>query len=221
MIPVDVHWIDLDAETAALPHWHDLLDSEECVRAQRFRFDRDRRHYIVRRGWLRALLSHQLGWPPREIHFSCNSFGKPSLRERNLGFNLSCSAGKALCVIAQGLDLGCDLEQRNPELASDDIAERFFSPLERNQLSSLASDRWLEGFFNCWTRKEAYIKARGFGLSYPLHTFDVSLAPEEPASLMRGCEGWSVQSFEPAPGFVAAVVAEDLAWSLKIPTECG
>jgi 4'-phosphopantetheinyl transferase len=165
------------------------------------------------------LLSNQLGCPPREIHFSYNSFGKPALPEGNWSFNLSCSSGKALCVLAEGIELGCDVEQRRPDLASDDIAERFFSPQEHKQLSSLASDRWIEGFFNCWTRKEAYIKARGFGLSYPLQSFDVSVAPDEPARLMQGCEGWSVQSFHPAPGFVAAVVADGLAWSLKLSAD--
>lgn len=215
--PVDVHWIDLDAGTPDIGHWSDMLDIEERAQAQRFRFDRDRRHFIVRRGWLRELLSQRLERPPRDIRYSRNRFGKPSLLEGELSFNLSKSAGKALCVVASGLELGCDLELRNPGLATPDVAERFFSPLEQSWLSSLPADRWVEGFFNCWTRKEAYIKARGFGLSYPLDAFDVSLAPEEPAQLMRGCEGWSVQSFEPAPGFAAAVVAEGLDWALSLP----
>lgn len=214
-VPVDVEWIDLDAATPDLGYWHDMLDDTERAEARRFRFERDRRHYIVRHGWLRELLSCRLERPPREIRFFRNSFGKPSLAEGNLEFNLSFSAGKALCVIARGVELGCDLELRDPSLASDSIAERFFSLFERNCLSSLPTHQWLEGFFNCWTRKEAYIKARGLGLSCPLDTFDVSLAPGEPARLMRGCEGWSVQSFEPAPGFTAAVVAEGSDWSLR------
>lgn len=213
---VDVEWIDLDAPTPELGHWYGMLDSEERAQAQRFRFDCDQRHYITRRGWLRELLSSRLGRAPSEIRFSRNSFGKPTLPQLNLTFNLSCSAGKALCVVTRGLELGCDLEYCDPSLASNAIAERFFSPIERNCLSSLPTDQWVEGFFNCWTRKEAYIKARGFGLSCPLDTFDVSLAPEEPARLMRGCEGWSVQSFEPAPGFTAAVVAEGSNWELAL-----
>lgn len=216
-IRVDVHWIDLDATTPDLGHWHDMLDSEERAQALRFRFDRDRRRYIVRHGWLRELLSRRLERSPRELRFSRNRFGKPSLPGRNPRFNLSRSAGKALCVIAPGLELGCDLELRNPELATNAVAERFFSPREQIWLSSLPVDRWVEGFFNCWTRKEAYLKARGLGLSYPLDAFDVSLSPEEPSRLMRGCEGWSVQSFEPAPGFAAAVVAEGFDWALSLP----
>ena len=217
---VDVHWIDLDAATPELGYWREMLDDEERVQARRFRFDLDRHHYIVRRGWLRGLLSRRLEVSPRDIHFSRNEFGKPLLREGNFSFSLSRSSGKALCAIAQGLELGCDLERRNPELASDAIAKRFFSRFEQNGLSSLPPDRWIEGFFNCWTRKEAYIKARGFGLFYPLDAFDVSLAPEEQARLMRGCEGWSVQSFEPTPGFTAAVVAEGFGWALTIEEPC-
>jgi 4'-phosphopantetheinyl transferase len=213
-IPVEVEWIDLDAATPNLGYWYGMLDSAERAQAQRFRFDRDRRRYIVRHGWLRELLSRRLDTAPSEIRFSRNSFGKPALPGRNLRFNLSHSAGKALCVIARGLELGCDLELRNPSLASNAIVERYFSPLERSHLSSLPIDRWVEGFFNCWTCKEAYIKARGLGLSCPLDTFEVLLTPKEPARLMRGCEGWSVQSFEPAPGFTAAVVVEGSNWAL-------
>jgi 4'-phosphopantetheinyl transferase len=216
---VDVHWIDLEAATPDLGYWGDLLDSEERAHAQRFRFDRDRRHYVVRHGWLRELLSQRLEISPRQIRFSRNGFGKPSLPGRDLRFNLSRSGGRALCVLAEGLELGCDLEQRNPELATSAVAGRFFSPCEQATLWSLPPDLWVEGFFNCWTRKEAYIKARGLGFSYPLDAFDVSLAPGEPARLMRGCQGWSVQSFEPAPGFAAAVVAQGLDWALSMSGE--
>ena len=212
---VDVHFVDLDGAGRGLGHWRALLDGEELGHADRFRFDRDRRHFIVRRGWLRELLSRRLNTSPRQIRYLRNPFGKPVLPGRDLSFNLSRSAGKALCVIAQGLELGCDLERRNQDLASPTVAGRFFSPQEQAWLSALPADRWVEGFFNCWTRKEAYIKALGSGLSHPLNAFDVSVAPGEPARLLRGCEGWSVQAFEPAPGFTAAVVAEGDGWTLS------
>ena len=192
-----------------------MLGGEELEHAERFRFDRDRRHFIVRRGWLRELLSRRLDTSAGEIRYSYNRFGKPALPDHDLTFNASRSAGKALCVIAWGLEVGCDLERRNQELATQAVAERFFSPLEQTCLSALPADRWVEGFFNCWTRKEAYIKARGSGLSHPLDAFDVSVTPDEPARLLRGCEGWSVQSLEPAPGFTAAVVAEGVDWTLR------
>ena len=212
--PIDVHFVDLGAAGPDLGRWRDLLDGEELLHADRFRFDRDRHLFIVRRGWLRELLSRRLNTSPRQVRYRRNPFGKPALPGRELSFNLSRSAGKALCVIAQGLELGCDLERRNPDLATPAVAERFFSPQEQAWLSALPADRWVEGFFNCWTRKEAYIKALGSGLSHPLDAFDVSVAPDEPARLLRGCEGWSVQAFEPAPGFTAAVVAEGQGWTL-------
>jgi 4'-phosphopantetheinyl transferase len=212
---VEVHWIDLDAQAPDIGHWRDMLDDEERARAQRFAFERDRRRFIVRRGWLRDLLARRLATPPTAIRFTHNPFGKPSLCGESMRFNLSCSEGKALCVIADRLELGCDLEWRNPALASRELAERFFTSLEQKQLSSLTVEIWVEGFFNCWTRKEAYIKALGLGLSCPLDSFDVSLAPDEAALLLRGCDGWSVQSLEPAPGFTAAVVAEGSDWALS------
>lgn len=214
MTLVDAHWIDLDA-ACDLEHRRELLDDEERAQAARFRFDRDRRRYVVRHGWLRELLGRRLDASPKSLRFARNGFGKPSLPGREVSFNLSRSGERALCVIASGLELGCDLEQRNAELATKALAERFFSRAERTALSALPEELWVEGFFNCWTRKEAYVKARGLGLSHPLDAFDVSLAPGEPARLMRGCGGWTVRSFEPAPGFAAAVVAEGTDWSLS------
>lgn len=213
---VDVNWIDLDA-AVDLEHWRQLLDDEERAQAAAFRYERDRHRYVVRHGWLRELLGRRLEASPRSLCFAHNRFGKPSLPGRGVSFNLSRSGGKAMCVVAEGLELGCDLEQRNAELATKAVAERFFSRLEQASLSALPEDLWVEGFFNCWTRKEAYIKARGCGLSYPLDAFDVSVRPGEPAALMRGCRGWSVRAFEPAPGFVAAVVAEGQDWALSFP----
>ena len=217
---VEVHWIHLDdAPTADIGRWRDMLGGDEVARAERFAFDRDRRRFVVRHGWLRELLARRLAASPAAIRFTYNPFGKPSLDGESLRFNLSHSAGKALCVIGEGIELGCDLEQRDRALASRELAERFFTPLEQKRLSSLRGKGWVEGFFNCWTRKEAYIKARGLGLSYPLDAFDVSLAPDEPALLLRGCNGWSVQALRPAPGFTAAVVAEGADWALS--TQCG
>jgi 4'-phosphopantetheinyl transferase len=214
---VEVHWIDLDARAPDIGHWRDMLDGEERARAQRFAFDRDRRRFIVRHGWLRELLARRLSVSPAAIRFMHNPFGKPLLRGESVRFNLSHSEGKALCVAADGLELGCDVERRNRALASRELAESVFTPVEQQQLSSLQGGPWVEGFFNGWTRKEAYIKARGLGLSCPLDSFDVSLAPDEPALLLRGCEGWSVQSLEPALGFTAAVVAQGANWALSFP----
>jgi 4'-phosphopantetheinyl transferase len=109
-------------------------------------------------------------------------------------------------VIGCGVEVGCDIEWRDPDLACPAVADRLFSPDERTALASLSGTAWVEGFFNCWTRKEAYVKALGLGLSYPLHAFSVSVAPGEPARLIDANPGWSLSSFEPASGYQAALV---------------
>jgi 4'-phosphopantetheinyl transferase len=91
-----------------------------------------------------------------------------------------------------------------------DVAERFFSAGERESLSAVPPSWWVEAFFNCWTSKEAFIKALGFGVSYPLKAFDVSLAPGEPVALLRGPLGWSLRSFELLEGLQAAIAMKPL-----------
>jgi len=211
-IDVDVYWTDLDGEGGSL-HWFvDMLASDERQRAERFHSERDRRRYIVRHGVLRELLSLYLHGPPARIRLSTNPFGKPQIEGSDLRFNLSHSHGVALYVVAQGLEVGCDIEWRDPRLACEGIAEQFFSPREARALRALGPVRRTDAFFNCWTRKEAYVKARGCGLSLPLDSFDVSLAPGEPAALLRGGEGWSIRSFEPLPGYQAAIAAAGTDW---------
>ena len=204
MSAVDIYWTDLDRESSTLPWFLGTLSHDERERAARYRWERDRRRYIVRRGVLRELLSLYLHCPPAAIRLSSNPFGKPEIEAAALRFNLSHSQDVALYVIASGLEVGCDIEWRDPQLASPGIAEQFFSQREIAAMQVLGPARWAEGFFNCWTRKEAYLKARGCGLSIRLDSFDVSLTPGEPAALLRGCDGWSVQSFEPLPGCQAA-----------------
>jgi 4'-phosphopantetheinyl transferase len=202
----DLMFLDVDAAERA--RFEAMLTPEEHRRASEFRFDVDRRRYTVRRGRLREILADRLRCPPREIPLSCNAFGKPCIEGADLRFNLSHSSGVALYVVGRGAELGCDIEWRQPKLAVEDVAERFFSAQEVQSLRSLPHAQWVEAFFNCWTRKEAFIKALGLGVSYPLKAFDVSLAPGEPAALLRGPAGWSLGSFEPLPGLQAAVAVE-------------
>ena len=216
---IDVYWFDLDH--ASVADCYALLDAAERARAARFRFERDRRRYVVRRGRLRTLLAGYLDHEPADVALTVDRFGKPALATGALRFNLSHSHGLALYAIAFGIEVGCDLERRDPRLAGADVAARFFSPGEVRALRALAPARRTEGFFNCWTRKEAYVKARGCGLSLPLDGFDVSLAPGEPAALLRGCDGWSVAAFAPAPDYHAAVVAAGSDWRLVLRSGAG
>src|SRR5262249_37254962 len=141
--------------------------------------------------------------------------GKPSVAGDAVHFNVSKSRRLALFAIARDRDVGCDIEYRDPRYAAQHIAERFFAPAEVRALRALDATRRTEGFFNCWTRKEAYLKARGDGLATALDSFEVSLAPDQPAALLRGCDGWAVAAFEPAPGYHAAVVAAGAACAIR------
>jgi 4'-phosphopantetheinyl transferase len=205
-ITTDLMLLDVDAAERA--RFEAMLTPEEHRRVREFRFDVDRRRYIVRRGRLREILADRLRCSPCEIPLSCNAFGKPRIEGVDVRFNLSHSSGVALYVVGRGAELGCDIEWRLPKLAVEDVAERFFSAHEIQSLRSVPHPQRVEAFFNCWTRKEAFVKALGLGVSYPLKAFDVSLTPGEPAVLLRGPAGWALGSFEPLQGLQAAVAVE-------------
>jgi 4'-phosphopantetheinyl transferase len=214
---VDVYVLNVEAARPHLGEFWALLSADERDRAARFRFDRDRERFVIRRGTLRELLARRLDEAPGRIRFCANRFGKLSLASRQrIKFNLSQSYDVALFALTEETEVGCDIERCDPRLGADLIPEGFFSARESSTLRALPPALQTEAFFLCWTRKEAYVKARGRGLSIPLDSFDVSLAPGEPAALLRGCEGWSVEAFEPVPDHPAAIVAEGADWQIRL-----
>lgn len=212
----------LDPPAHAVRRHAALLAPDEHARADRFRFERDRRRFTVARGVLRALLGRYLGTDPRGVAFRYESHGKPALdgepAAHGIRFNVSHSGEMALYALARGRELGVDVEEVRRMEDGLKIAERFFSEAEVAAFRALPDGIRDDAFFNCWTRKEAYIKAVGEGLSFPLHAFDVSLAPGEPARLLasrdpRQAERWSLRGLpDPAPGYRAAVVVEGEGW---------
>ena len=188
-----------------------LLDPDELSRANRFHFEKDRKHFVVARGSLRVLLSRYLDSDPKQLQFSYGPYGKPAL-PGELRFNMSHSHGIALYALTDGRDIGVDVERVRADFTSDDIARRFFSPFEVESLCGLPAEDRVESFFRCWTRKEAYIKATGRGLSQSLAGFDVTLGPGESAALLRTDEGsherWSMANIEVGPGYAGALVVE-------------
>jgi len=201
------------------------LTADERARAERFHFQKDREHFIVARGLLRAILGRYLDVEPSQLRFSYSPYGKPSLAgEFNadaLCFNLSHADGLALYAVTRGRQLGIDIERVRAELADEQVAERFFSPREVAVLRALSGNMQPLAFFNCWTRKEAYIKARGEGLSLPLDQFDVSLTPGVTAALLRTngdpqeASRWRIQELAPGAGYVSALAVKGHHWRLK------
>ena len=221
---VEVHVWFADLNQHSADNLKPLLAPDEAARADRFHFDKDRNHYVVARALLRKLLAAYLGANAAELQFTYAEKGKPSLRvpsQSLLNFNLAHSHGKAVYAFASGRELGTDLEFIREEFAGEDIAERFFSSAEIESLRSVPADLTKQAFFNCWTRKEAYIKARGEGLSMPLDVFDVSLEPGEPAVFLRNhkepreASRWSMRALTAPEGYVAALVVEGHSWELK------
>jgi len=211
----------LDCEAAILKQFEATLAPDERDRARRFHFERDRDSYTASRGLLRELLARYVGRAPAEIEFEYSALGKPSLRathsEQPIRFNVSHSHGMALFAFALGRDVGVDVELLRPDFGGMDIAERFFSPQEVAELRMLPDALRAEGFFLCWTRKEAYVKARGEGLHIPLDRFHVSLTPGQPEKLHTADSArWSLRSFRPDPKYVGALVAESGEWHLRL-----
>jgi len=203
----------LEVDPSTLRHLKSTLAQNELERAERFIFDPDRNHFIAARGILRDVLGRYLRCAPQTIDFVYGALGKPAIlsggSRHPLRFNLSHSHGLAVIGIAREREIGIDVEMIRPEFASDDIAKRYFSAKEIDELSRLPTELRTEGFFLCWTRKEAYIKARGEGLHIPLDSFNVSLTPGiSPELNTSHSSRWSLRSFSPEPGYVAAVVEE-------------
>jgi 4'-phosphopantetheinyl transferase len=164
-----------------------VLSSDELERASRFHFDKDRTRFIRCRFALRSLLADYLAVPAPQIHFEYSASGKPQLatgqNPRCLQFNLSHSANLALIAVGTELQLGIDIEKIREEVDTAALAQRFFSPREGAGLQALPDNLRVPGFFACWTRKEAFLKATGTGLSFPLADFSVTTHPDLPPQL--------------------------------------
>lgn len=219
---VHVWRASLACPTARRQRLEQFLAPDELARAERFYFARDRHEYVVGRGLLRWLNGRYRHTPPQDVQFTYSSYGKPSLAQNgDWQFNVSHSHGKLLIGFCRGAAIGVDIEQIRQLDDADDLAARNFSAAEAAAYAQVPPKQRAEAFFNCWTRKEAYIKAIGQGLSCPLGDFDVSLRPGEPARLLRirGKEetavSWTMRSLTPFPGYRGAVLAVGQGWQIS------
>jgi 4'-phosphopantetheinyl transferase len=210
---IHVWYAELDRPDTA--HFFSLLSQDEKDKADRFIFEQDKVRYTTRRGILRILLGSYLGIEPYQIRFDYSHNNKPALAEKYnrsaLYFNQSCSERMAVFAFTSGCEIGIDIEYIRDVPEMQQIFERFFSPGENEVFQTLSANLRKEAFFNCWTRKEAFIKATGDGLSRPLNTFDVSLMPGEPARLLEieRCHEevnlWFMNDLKVTPGYAAAL----------------
>jgi len=189
----------LDCEAAAARNLEALLSPDEISRADRFHFPRDRARFVAGRGILRTLLGAYLKREPPSLNFRYGPQGKPELEQNqanSLHFNLSHKEGLGVYAFARQRKLGIDVEAIATDFPGEDIARRFFSHRELQELIALSPDLRAEAFFLAWTRKEAYIKAQGQGLHIKLNSFDVTLTPGEPARFLRGTmPEWQIFAF--------------------------
>lgn len=215
---IDIWRIHIDGQEVGLQHYRRLLSSEEAQRADRFYFEEHRRRFTWARAAMREILSRYIGLAPQQLAFSYGTAGKPELsgelERTGIKFNLSHSNDIGLLAVTRGLAVGIDIELINSKFASDEIAECFFSASEIRHLRALPPAERVDAFFACWTRKEAYIKALGEGLSVPLDSFEVAFGPGIAAALLQvradPCEltRWSMYDLDTVTGYKAALVVE-------------
>lgn len=226
-LPLDeVHvWrASLEQSQRCMAAFAEVLNSSERTRAERYHFEVDYKRSVIGRGLSRVLLAHCLGETPDSLRFETNAFGKPALTRQSspsLQFNVSHSGEWVLVALSFGRALGVDVECIRESTATDKIAERFFSPAECRSLAALPEVTRVSAFFACWTRKEAYLKARGDGLSLALDRFDVAFEPDAEPRLLEtrhdpGDAGrWMLRDLSPWPGHRAAVAVEGTGWKLR------
>jgi 4'-phosphopantetheinyl transferase len=215
----------LDQDAKVIANLAALLSQDERQRAVRYHRPVDRDRFIVGRGILRMVLSAYLALAPGQLQFTYNEYGKPAVsddqNDRALNFNLSHSAGLALYAFTRGRVVGIDIEYIREDFATLDIAEHFFSKDEVRSLKAAPACLRAEAFFNCWSRKESYIKAIGMGVSYPLDGFTVSLAPDVAPALLkvdadeREPTRWQMYEIKAGEGYAASLIVEKPPIALK------
>ena len=221
----DIHvWcVDLETSRSQSRAGLEILSDDERARSQRFKFAQDRHRFIVGRASLRRTLAAYVGIAAENIQFCYGAFGKPALAplclrttdaRKNVSFNCTHSGGVFLCAVCNHDPIGVDIETPRPIDDLLGLAEAHFSRAEIAALRRIDPPQQLHAFFNCWTRKEAYIKATGKGLSARLDNFSVSLSPGEPARLLSCAdnpthtETYSIHELTSVPGHVGAIAAK-------------
>ncbi len=220
---VEVWCLANDVVSGSLGALRALLSPFERERASRFRFEKDHNAFITTRACLRLLLAGYTGTAPPRVEFGYGIKGKPSLlNEPQLKFNVSHTDFVTVLAFTLGCELGVDVEHIHPMENLLDIAGHFFSAPEAHELRTMPGAEQLRAFFLCWTRKEAYIKATGDGLSSSLSDFRVSLSPHEPARFIEfmnepfSHQSWMLHDLNVGPNHAAAIAYRDRPRSVAV-----
>jgi 4'-phosphopantetheinyl transferase len=219
---VHVWRANLDQARDQLGRWTRNLCAAERSRAERYVFERDQYRFVARRGILREILGGYLATGPDQLRFRYGRYGKPGLVDWSgpdmLHFNLSHSDGIAMFAFTYGRHIGIDVERVRADVACDDITAHFLNRRERRRLRSVEATERLRAFLGTWTCKEAYVKARGEGLSFPVEQVEVSLSPralrrvgDDEEEALR----WTLRELPAGGDYVAAIVVEGSDWRLR------
>ncbi len=219
---VDVWRIDLDGTSEEVERQRERLCPEELERARRFHFSRHRTRYVIAHGALRGILSRYVQIAPSEVRFRHNAHGKPFLATGSIQFNLTHSHDLALVAVTSNRKIGVDVEWIRQDIEYEQIARRFFSPIEAERLNRCPESERPSAFFHCWTRKEAWIKAKGQGFSIPLDRFHVSVDPQlENIALTvdqdeESDTQWMLCRLAPHDAYAATVAVEGMEMRLRL-----
>ncbi len=213
--------VELAQDDRTIERMVELLSTDELARADRFHFPHLRKHFIAARSALRLLIGSLTGASNEEIKFGYTKKDKPYLADGDLRFNVSHAGELALIGFSHNREIGVDIEHIRITVDEEQIARRFFSRAEVEDYLSLPKADRSQAFYNCWTRKEAYVKALGDGITFPLDQFRVSLKPGEPAQLLEvrsnpmETERWKMIAIDPGEGYTGALIAEGRDWDLE------
>jgi 4'-phosphopantetheinyl transferase len=216
----DVHiWCVSPVSAACLSDLKDSLSVDERMKADRFYFNRDREQFVRARGTLRFILGKYLNCDSRALIFAYGAHGKPTLADSAVRFNTSHSGDYILHAVSLRLELGVDVEHMRRNVEIEELSARYFSPAENAVIAALPAQQKRVAFFRCWTQKEAFLKAKGIGVSLPLNQFDVAVAPDQAAGLLNThydpseAQRWSMLELHPAYNYAGAVAIEGQSWN--------
>ena len=222
---IDIWCVSLAVDEPRLMSLYQVLSEEERSKAERMRIHEPRKHYVAARAILRHIIAAYMNEKPESLEFQYGPNDKPALAgelsHKGITFNMSHSHGTALFGVTLEREVGVDIEKIRQDMSIIDLAKRFFSTREYEELMSLTAEDQTLGFFNCWTRKEAYLKATGQGLKFPLDNFDVSLSPGKPAELLEHRTDpeqvsiWAISELDLGPAYAAALAVEGKDFSVS------